>query len=152
MREFLLTKCHVQASRMELTGLKILTFADDGYLFAASRGELSAMVRILKEVLSEANQHLNMDKTSWMSDEDGIRRGKGFLLEGKFIPRVKSMVVLGSMMSENRSPEVAVRHRLSAAWNNFWAIAPQLQDRDVCLDQRLRFFHQVIWPTLVFQQ
>ena len=57
---------------------------------------------------------------------------------------------MGRLLTLNQVHEVELKHRISQAWKKFGVYRCELVDKNIPLYQRLRLFHAVITPSVLY--
>ncbi|VDO67408.1 unnamed protein product [Haemonchus placei] len=135
----------------ELMGgpLKTILYADDIALIAESKDELQDKLQNWQRVLEESGLRLNMNKTKFLSSEEGtesIVYGRG-----KAIEKVQDFRYLGSDPAADGSVDQAVKKwRINAAWTKWRESTGILCDRRCSRTLKGKVYRTVVRPTILY--
>ena len=142
---------------VNLPRLQATRFADDVILYARSRAEAEEMLSLFAIELTSMGLQLNMKKTKILTndisrdDHDCISYAN---ICDDFVEVLRSSDchrILGkdTNLTQNRA-QIEVAHRLRLGWASFHKHRKALTNRDVSLRLRLRLFHSVVFPVVLF--
>ena len=127
-------------------------FADDTTLMAASKGQLTNMIRDVKVALAEYGLNLNMDKCEVQTNS--VRSVPRHLdVDGEYIPVVQPDVgfkVLGTRITLVGRTSAEFNIRMSAAWGKFHQLWPALGKQNASLIKRLKLFDMTVTQTALW--
>jgi hypothetical protein len=99
---------------------RILGYADDLVILAPDELQLSAMLKIFAEVVTESGMMMNCAKTKWMRlGKIGYAVPNAISCQGHTIEHVSSFKYLGVQIAEFSSDCAGVRGRINVAWGKF---------------------------------
>ena len=97
---------------------------------------------------------IHIGKTKILNNGIGFGQNvKQVVVNGRNIEvlsRKEGTLYLGRLLTLNQVHEVELKHRISQAWKKFGVYRCELVDKNIPLYQRLRLFHAVITPSVLY--
>jgi hypothetical protein len=144
----------LQLGHIPETLLSNLRFADDILLIGRSLPQLKKMIA---DVVLEARRvglELHPQKTKIQHNNIGYgSRVRSATINGMVIEMMDpsdSNMYLGRALCLTNVHDVELRHRLQKAWGKFAIFKNELTNKDVPFPLRLRLFHAVVTPTVLY--
>ena len=131
-----------------------LRFADDILLVGRSLPQIKRMIADVAAEGAKVGLQLHPDKTKILHNNIGYGSSAvqanidGMKIE--VLQTGKSAMYLGRALCLTDCHQVEVEHRIKKAWAKFGLMRRELTDRGVPLQLRLRLFHAVVTPTVLY--
>eukprot|EP00973_Karenia_brevis_P036586 5043515-Karenia_brevis.AAC.1 len=140
----------IECGGKQLTNLR---FADDVLLLASSRRQLKGMIADLISGATHVGLQLHMGKTKVLTNCVHADRTP-IAIQGKHV-EVLSMgqgtKYLGRLLClESSHHDREIDHRIAGAWRKFSHWKNELCSKHYSLQDRLKLFHAVVTPTILF--
>ncbi len=78
---------------------------------------MQGMVKELKSIISKFGLSMNLTKTEFMSNRNGVNE---FRIDDTKILKVEKYKYLGQLTKFNNNMETVITTRISSAWETFW--------------------------------
>jgi len=133
------------------TTLNLKLWADDGLLFARSKADLELKFEELTMVLFNASLRFKADSLCWISTMH-LHDDEPFVVPpgSPMVPRVHSLIVLGSCIDDSNSPDAAIANRVKAANAHWQDRKQQLCQRRTPFRARVQRWFSTVGKTLLF--
>jgi hypothetical protein len=131
-----------------------LRFADDLLLVGRSLFQVREMLSDLMEEASKVGLLIHPSKTKILNN--GIGNGQtqqSVVVGGRSIDILKrqgSTMYLGRLLNLLEPTDTEINFRIKRAWAKFAIFKKELTDKDYSLYQRMRLFHAVVTPTVLY--
>ena len=131
-----------------------LRFADDVLLTGTSLEEVRSMLADMCTEMTRVGLEVHWGKTKIMSNgmdtESDLRQTlvKGVTVE--VLDPAASTLYLGRSLCLTEVHNTEIVHRIARAWAKFSVFRPELTDKNYSLFSRLRLFHSVVTPTVLY--
>lgn len=131
-----------------------IRYADDLMIYATSLKDLDFMLESLVAELARCGLHVNSKKCKILS-LNPTNHARYLDIAGEFIEIMKSQdkhLYLGRMLTGDplRRSEAEFSHRCQCAWMKFHQHKDALTDKIISVKSRLKLFHSIISPTVLF--
>ena len=134
--------------------LQNLRFADDLLLIASSQSQVKSMLQDLSEAAARVGLELHMGKTKVLSNGVGPgNRSSKIAINGQdveVIPAGGSTMYLGRALSLRCPHDAEISQRIARAWAKFGTFKKELTNRSYSLQHRMKLFHTVVTPTVLY--
>ena len=125
-------------------------------MVAKSLHEGNGMLADLIDAAKGVGLEMHPDKTKILHNQHITPKAKnqqqvhvdGMNIE--ILPITGSTKYLGRKLSFHESHSSEIEHRIALAWRKFYKIKQELTGRSYSLSDRLRLFHGVITPTILY--
>ena len=131
-----------------------LRFADDILLVGRSLHQIKQMLVDLRLEGAKVGLELHPGKTK--IQHNGIGYGTGVRssrigdMDIEVLEPAATTVYLGRELSLTDTHDIELRHRLAKAWAKFGIYRTELTDREIPLHLRLKLFHSVVTPSVLY--
>ena len=133
-----------------------LRFADDVILFATSLRQIKSMLTGVHTEAAKTGLELHPDKTKIMHNQQH-RKPRNHPeytpiaeLQVEILPHASSQKYLGRKFTFDNPHETELNNRIAAGWRKFHMFKRELTTRSYSLRGRLRLFHGVVTPTVLY--
>ena len=131
-----------------------LRFADDNLLVGRSLPQVKQMLADVAREGARVGLQLHPAKTKIQHNDIGYgsraRKTKVADMEIEVLDPSAHAMYLGRALSLTDTHDAELRHRIRKAWSKFGTFRGELTDRAVPLHLRLRLFHAVLTPTILY--
>ena len=150
------TKLGIPFGHNDGTSLTNLRFADDILLIAKSFTHVRNMLQDLSTEASKAGLEIHPDKTKILSNATRKQKARvpklaninGMAIE--VLPFHGSVKYLGRQLSFDNPNRTEVEHRIGIAWKRFFAFKHEMTSKTYPLKHRIRLFHSIITPSVLY--
>ena len=144
----------MMSKQYRLTNLR---FADDILLLATSLRHVKKMIGDLQGAAEEVGLVLHPKKTKVLHNSfGGSRKDQNAVsmdingMDIEILPISGHTKYLGRELSFSDPQRVEIENRIAAAWRKFYSLKQELVGRRYSLKDRMRLFHGVLTPTLLY--
>ena len=131
-----------------------LRFADDIVLTARSLPQIKQMLADVVEQSAEVGLELHPEKTKIQHNNIGygsrVQQAQIKGMQVQVLQPDAHTIYLGKALNLIDTHEVELKHRLRKAWAKFGMLKTELTDQAVPLRLRLRLFHAVVTPSVLY--
>ena len=131
-----------------------LRFADDILLIGTTLPQIKQMLADMAEECSKVGLKLHPDKTKILHNNKGYGRHVKEAKAGDMVIEVLgadcSTMYLGRLLSITDPHDTEMQHRTKKAWGKFATYRDELTNKDVPLKLRMKLFHSVVTPTMLY--
>ena len=131
-----------------------LRFADDVLLVGRTLHQVKEMLSDLVDKASKVGLSIHPGKTKILNNGVGqAQKQKSVEVNGRNIEilgRDSSTMYLGRLLNLCELTDTEINFRIKRAWAKFGMYKKELTDKDYSLFERLRLFHAVVTPTVLY--
>ena len=131
-----------------------LRFADDILLIGRSLHQIKQMLADVMDEGGKVGLHLHPGKTKIQHNNIGygskVRSANIKGVDIEVLDPTAATMYLGRSLSLTDTHDVELKHRLAKAWSKFGMYRQELTDRSIPLHLRLKLFHAVVTPSVLY--
>ena len=131
-----------------------LRFADDILLIGRTLPQIKQMIADVMESCKKVGLSLHPEKTKIMHNARGygskVTKAKINGEEFEVLDGQSSTMYLGRLLTLTDTHDVELSHRIRKGWTKYGIFKQELTDKAVPVDLRLKLFHTVVTPTVLY--
>jgi hypothetical protein len=131
-----------------------MRFADDILLIGRSLQQIKRMIADVASEGARVGLELHPRKTKIQNNNIGygsrVKSVKVDTMDIEVLEPGESTMYLGRALSLTETNDVELKHRLKKAWAKFGMLKRELTDKAIPLHLRLKLFHTMVTPTILY--